>query len=188
MKKRVGAAAAFAAVVVAVVALAVHHHPPKPVPPLPPATTVVSAPTSVSPVSSPVSAVCHVRGLLPDPVCTPGAINPNVTQANIHQTICVKGWTATIRPPQSYTEPLKIQSIKAYGYVDTKLADYEEDHLISLELGGNPTDVKNLWAEPGRSPNPKDGVEGKLRAEVCSGKITLAAAQHAIATDWVHTP
>ena len=28
------------------------------------------------------------------------------------------------------------------------MSDYQEDHLISLELGGNPTDPRNLWPEP----------------------------------------
>jgi hypothetical protein len=45
--------------------------------------------------------------LYPDPETTPGVINPEVTQANIQQTICVKGWTTTIRPPASYTNSLK---------------------------------------------------------------------------------
>lgn len=130
------------------------------------------------------TATCYIRGVLPDPSCTPGSINPNVAQTNIHSTICLKGWTATIRPPQSYTKPLKIKSIRAYGYTDTKLVDYEFDHLIPLELGGNPTDVRNLWAEPHATPNPKDAIENHLRARVCSGQMLLAIAQQKIATDW----
>ena len=38
-----------------------------------------------------------------DAVRTPGVLNPDVTQANIDSTICVHGWTRTIRPPTSYT-------------------------------------------------------------------------------------
>jgi hypothetical protein len=56
--------------------------------------------------------------------------------------------------------------------------------LVSLELGGA-NDVKNLWPEVGSLPNPKDKVENALHRAVCSGKVTLAAAQHAIATDWM---
>lgn len=74
----------------------------------------------------------------PDPLRTPGALNPAVNQANIHSTICVSGWTATIRPPVSFTNSLKAKQIGEYGYSDTKMASYEEDHLISLELGGAP--------------------------------------------------
>ena len=29
---------------------------------------------------------------------TPGAIDPRVTQDNIHETICVRGYTRTVRP------------------------------------------------------------------------------------------
>ena len=37
--------------------------------------------------------------IIPDPRFTPGAINPDVTQENIDSTICVPGFTKTIRPP-----------------------------------------------------------------------------------------
>lgn len=49
-----------------------------------------------------------VNGGLSDPKCTPRAINPPVTQDNIKTTICVPSYTKTIRPPVSYTTPLKI--------------------------------------------------------------------------------
>lgn len=120
----------------------------------------------------------------PDHACTPGITNPDVTQENIATTICQSGYTKTIRPPVSYTEPLKIQSIKTYAYSDTITKDYEEDHLISLELGGSPTDPKNLWPEPGASPNEKDSVENYLHKQVCNGNITLAEAQQEISSDW----
>jgi hypothetical protein len=130
---------------------------------------------------------CHARpGPLPDANCTPGATNPDVTQDNIQDTICKSGWTSTIRPPTSYTNKLKTQGISAYGYTDTKLSTYEEDHLISLELGGAPSDPKNLWPEPGDTPNPKDKVENDLHRAVCSGRVKLVDAQQAIATDWTN--
>lgn len=129
------------------------------------------------------SASCHMQGELPDPTCTPGAVNPNVTQANISQTICISGYTKTIRPPASYTDQLKAQQMQAYGFTD-KLRSHEEVHLISLELGGSPSDPKNLWPEPGASPNPKDKVENFLHDAVCAGRISLNDAQHRIAADW----
>jgi hypothetical protein len=129
---------------------------------------------------------CHAGpGPLPDPRCTPGVVNPDVTQGDIRTTICKSGWTATIRPPVSVTDKLKREQIVAYGYADTKLGSYEEDHLISLELGGSPADPKNLWPEPGASPNAKDKVENALKSAVCSGRVQLADAQHAIATNWL---
>ncbi|WP_064743923.1 hypothetical protein [Actinomadura oligospora] len=132
---------------------------------------------------------CHATSLdpattRPDPKCTPGATNPDVTQANIHETVCVAGYTRKIRPPVSYTNALKRQQIIEYGYKDTSPSSYEEDHFIPLSIGGAPRDPRNLWPEPGGSPNPKDQVEFKLYKALCAGQITLAAAQKAIATDW----
>jgi hypothetical protein len=124
---------------------------------------------------------------LPDPSCTPGSYNPNVTQSNIHSTICVSGWTDTVRPPTSYTNPLKAQGIIDYGYSDTNMSDYEEDHLVPLELGGAPRDPGNLWPEPHygtQTAYTKDGVETKLKNAVCSGRITLSSARGAIRTNW----
>ncbi|MCX3060032.1 hypothetical protein [Streptomyces beihaiensis] len=129
------------------------------------------------------------RSYLPlqDPSCTPGVYNPDVTQSTIDSTICVSGWTSTVRPPTSYTNPLKVQGIADYGYSDTDTSDYEEDHLVPLELGGSPRDPGNLWPEP-RYGSPtaytKDGVETRLKNAVCDGRITLFAARSAIRTNW----
>ena len=146
-------------------------------------TTFSSLDTTVD-----LSISCHSVNGLPDPTCTPGVTNPNVTQANIDSTICVSGWTSTVRPPESYTEPLKAQSIQQYGYADKNLSDYEYDHLIPLEVGGNPWDTRNLWAEPhygNYTSYDKDGLENYLNAQVCDGKMTLVQAQTEIATNWV---
>ena len=151
-------------------------------------TSTVPASTAQPAGTSPSAASCHIRGsglyVLPDPSCTPGVTNPAVTQADIDQTICRSGWTKTVRPPESYTEPLKYQQMAAYGEPGSA-GNYEEDHLISLELGGSPSSPQNLWPEPGASPNPKDSVENAANRAVCSGRMTLAAAQQAIATDWI---
>lgn len=136
----------------------------------------------------PPAGSCHAigRGLYerPDPRCTPGALNPAVSQDDIDQTICVTGWTATVRPPEAVSEAEKRASLAAYGDFGP-LRSYEYDHLIPLALGGATNDPRNLWPEPGASPNPKDAVELFLREEVCSGRISLAAAQREIASDWV---
>jgi hypothetical protein len=127
---------------------------------------------------------CHARGPLPDPACTPGSLNPAVTQATIHQTICVSGYTATIRPPVSESNRLKRLAATAYGVTDS-LSNYEGDHLIALELGGAPDDIANFWDEPHATSFAKDQLENHLRSDVCAGRAPLAEAQHAIATDWV---
>lgn len=154
--------------------------------PLPASSHVLSHP-SHSTKPTPASSTCHENNGLPDPHCTPGAVNLSVTQADISSTICKRGWTATVRPSVSYTEALKIRQIVQYGYTDTSLSDYEEDHLIPLELGGSPTSPQNLWPEPHAGQfgsYTKDKAENTARAAVCSGSMTLAAAQHAFATDW----
>lgn len=119
---------------------------------------------------------------VPDPHCTPGAINPSVTQSNINDTICKSGWTKTVRPPSAVTGKMKQASALSYQGGGEK---GEYDHLVSLELGGAPDDPRNLWVEPGSIPNPKDAVENKLNQAVCSELIPLATAQQSIASNWV---
>lgn len=144
----------------------------------------------------PSAGSCHYRTEkgepLEDPACTPGAVSPAVTQGNLKSTICRKGgYTRGIRPPESVTRQEKKLNAASYGYTG-RLGDAEYDHLISLQLGGDPNDYRNLWVEPAdpghRSGsgvnNKKDPVETKLHTAVCSGKVTLAAAQQAIANDW----
>lgn len=132
------------------------------------------------------AAVCH-GGIRPDVVCTPGATNPAVTQVTIGTTICVKGWTSTVRPPVRVTAPIKRERMAAYGVGRQSPARYELDHFIPLELGGATVDIRNLWPEylaGKRGALTKDGVENKLRARVCRGMMTLAEAQRQIVKDW----
>jgi hypothetical protein len=106
----------------------------------------------------------------------PGMLNPDVTQADIATTVCRHGWTATVRPPVDYTNELKLEQMRAYGETGPPSA-YQEDHLISLELGGDPTDPRNLWPEPYPRAAQVDTIENELNGEVCSGRLTLAEAQ-----------
>jgi hypothetical protein len=115
-------------------------------------------------------------GVLASASLTPGVLNPAVTQATIRSTICTRGWTATIRPPTEYTNALKVRQMAAYGETGSTSA-YQEDHLISLELGGHPTDARNLWPEPYPRAAEVDRVENELNDQVCSGALTLAEAQ-----------
>jgi hypothetical protein len=114
--------------------------------------------------------------VLASPTMTPGSLNPDVTQDTIGQTICVRGWTATVRPPTEYTNQLKAEQMPLYGETGSA-SGYQEDHLISLELGGNPTDPKNLWPEPYPRAADVDRIENELNDRVCSGELTLAEAQ-----------
>jgi hypothetical protein len=139
---------------------------------------------------------CRARGTgiysRPDPRCTPGALNPAVGQATIGSTICRSGWSSTVRPPASITEPEKFASMDAYGD-GGRASAYEYDHLVPLELGGAVNDPRNLWPEPGYpvttqssfSRNPKDKLERALNRLVCSGVMGLSQAQRLIAANWV---
>ena len=173
-----------------------------PAPPPPPTTTEPATGLEVGPgpqstytvQPQPAPGSCRYTYIgpdpLPDPHCTPGAIDPQVTQADIGSTICSSGFTSTIRPSESVTEPEKEASAAAYGYTGSlHVAEY--DHLVPLELGGDPNDPANLWVEPPDNPdatsfaNAKDGLEGRLNSLVCDGRLTLATAQQAIAGNWV---
>jgi hypothetical protein len=121
----------------------------------------------------------HAAGLGPAPASwtlTPGVLNPDVTQATIAETICKQGWTKTIRPPSDYTTELKRKQMRAYGRAGS-LSGFQEDHLISLELGGHPTDPRNLWPQPYPRAADVDQEENRLNDLVCSGQISLAEAQ-----------
>ncbi len=107
---------------------------------------------------------------------TPGVVNPAVTPATLRNTVCRKGWTATVRPPTTYTNDLKRRQMQARGLRGPPSA-YQEDHLISLELGGNPTDPRNLWPEPYPRASEVDRIENQLNARLCSGELTLDQAQ-----------
>jgi hypothetical protein len=108
-----------------------------------------------------------------------GALNPAVTQQTIKTTVCVRGYTKTIRPPVSYTSRLKRRQLIQYGLPGTT-RDYEEDHAIPLELGGNPTSEQNLWPESWAGADQSDPLENRLNDAVCGGAMSLRKAQRAI--------
>ena len=107
---------------------------------------------------------------------TPGVLNPAVTQANIASTVCRHGWTRTVRPPVSYTNALKATGLRQYRLRGPPSA-FQEDHLISLELGGDPVDPRNLWPEPYPRASAVDQIENDLNHRVCTGSLSLADAQ-----------
>ena len=67
----------------------------------------------------------------------------------------------------------------------------EEDHLIPLELGGNPRSRTNLWPQPhadskhgSHQAQLKDQLEGAITVAVCAGETPLRVAQAEIASHW----
>jgi hypothetical protein len=133
--------------------------------------------------------------IYPNSLQTPGAPNPEITQGNIADNICNKGWsTSSVRPSTSVTNRIKTQTMKAYGFTDSP-THYELDHLVSLQNGGCPDCVENLWPEAygdvdhpmtqvqrarWNKDNPgstdvlpgsleKDAVENHVHDEICFG-------------------
>ncbi|WP_369253842.1 hypothetical protein [Streptomyces sp. R35] len=83
----------------------------------------------------PAAGSCHYRyehgEPLEDPKCTPGAISPAVTQANLTSTICRKGgYTSRVRPSTSITGKEKELNAASYGFTGS-MRDAEYDHLLS---------------------------------------------------------
>lgn len=146
--------------------------------------------TAVETVAAPQAATsspCQVRDGKAQRSCTPGAVNPAVTQATIRDTICRKGWTDTVRPPTSVTRPMERASMTRYGQTGLRPSDVEYDHLIPLGVGGATGDPANLYPQPYAGPGSaytKDGDERSLNRAVCSGRKTLAAAQAEIVREW----
>ena len=155
-------------------------------------SSIVAPPSTVAAAATPDPATGTRSPAigLPDPFRTPGATNPDVTPATLASTICSRGWTATVRPPASYTGSLKHSQL-ASGYSigsDRNPADYEEDHLVPLEIGGHPTAETNLWPEPRAGvygAGTKDKLENVVNHMVCGGSMSLADAQKLFMTDWI---
>jgi hypothetical protein len=130
----------------------------------------------------------HADSPSPTAATAPGLADAAITQGNISQTICVPGWSSRHRPPEATTEAIKARQL-AERDRPGGLADYEEDHVIPLALGGAAADPRNLWPQPryaadGWTAAKKDRLEDRLHALVCAGAVPLADAQRAIAADW----
>jgi hypothetical protein len=117
-----------------------------------------------------------------------------VSQDTLAATICKPGWTQTVRPPTAYTSAVKLAQIVEYAYADRDPRNYQEDHLVPLELGGAPRDPRNLWPQPNDvtlpdgtvvSSGEKDDLEDYLNTRVCAGTMPLDDAQRSIAGDWI---
>jgi hypothetical protein len=120
-------------------------------------------------------------------------VDSAVTDANTAATICRKGgYTSSVRPPQSLTGPTKRKLLAAYAIPASQISAYELDHLIDL-AGGGASDIRNLWPEPNTFVqfkgsafvhNDKDAIESYTFHAICAGKVSVTAAQNAVATDW----
>jgi hypothetical protein len=114
----------------------------------------------------------------PDRRCSPGAYYANLTKA----VICSSSFrTSSIRNvPESEKHAVESE----YGLVPKSYGrSLEIDHIVSLEIGGS-NDIANLFPEQAPGYHVKDRLENKLHQLVCSGAMTLHAAQVGIASDW----
>ena len=111
-------------------------------------------------------------------------LNLDVTQETISETICVIGWTHTVRPYVATMKQIKAEMLAAIGESISHRNRYELDHRIPLALGGDPIDRQNLALQPIDEARQKDAIETCLSSLVCQGKIALADAQARIWQDW----
>jgi hypothetical protein len=111
-------------------------------------------------------------------------LNRDVRQDNIDDTICVSGWTKTVRPSEDTTNQIKRDLLTNAGLPWSDRSLYELDHVVPLELGGAPDDIANLNLQLWPDARRKDEIEFCLNRAVCSRQTTLNTARAAIWQDW----
>ena len=139
-----------------------------------------SLPTTAPPVAEPsVLATANVPAA--------EVLNAGVTQGTIQETICVPGYTASVRPSTSFTNGVKAKLLREQGLPASAAPDYELDHRVPLALGGHPRNLKNLMLQPWEGEagaKKKDRLERKLQQLVCAYAVPLYEARRAIYVDW----
>ena len=124
-------------------------------------------------LSAPASAAAPPS--LPDPIMTPGAIDPAATR----EVVC----NSSTRDRRRVTTAMKAEVLAGYNIPDAESPFYEIDHLVPLAIGGANT-VANLWPEPWAEAMQKDALEVELQRRVCHGLLSQAEAQREVADDW----
>jgi hypothetical protein len=154
------------------------------------------APTSsAAAVPAPPAAAPPFRSAAEDPKDGPCiktahgciALNPDVDEDTIYGTICVSGYTKSVRPAMSYTYGVKKKLMREAGIDAARIGDYELDHIVPLALGGHPRKLSNLMLQPWEGEHgakAKDALEVRLQSLVCRGSLDLTDAQVCIAQDW----
>ena len=144
----------------------------------------VSAPMP-APASAPALGASDLPCIRTDHGCI--ALNPDVTEDTIGQTICVPGYTSSVRPSSSYTNSVKAKLLRENGINESMMRYYELDHIVPLALGGHPRKPGNLALQPWDGEHGairKDQLERRLQILVCRGALKLSDAQACIAQDW----
>lgn len=129
---------------------------------------------------------------IPDPRCTPGAINPTVTldilRSPDFRPSCLRDKATSARVKTASYERYRLPNPATDTGADRAC---KLDHLVSLELGGADT-LDNIWPQcaptdarqRARISHRKRAVDTYLIAQVKAGTIPLEEAQRGIARDW----
>lgn len=142
--------------------------------------TACSSPPALHEVPSPLTAA-HQQ------VVPVEALNPDVQQSTIQQTICIAGYTASVRPSTTYTNGVKFKLLREKELPISAASEFELDHRIPLALGGHPRNLQNLMLQPWEGKDGakvKDRLERRLQQLVCTAKLQLEDARRAIYMDW----
>ncbi len=114
-------------------------------------------------------------------------LNPDVRPETIHQTICVAGYAASVRPATSFTNGVKAKLMREAGIPLADTGLYELDHRVALAVGGHPRSLFNLqlqhWGGDDGAKR-KDVLERRVQLLVCSGRLALKDAQAALYFNW----
>ncbi len=98
--------------------------------------------------------------------------------------VCSRGYAEALRPRGEEWRSIKEALYERAGLPRGRRYGYVGDHIIPLELGGAPRDLRNLWLQPYAEAHAKDVVEDELHILVCDGRMRLTDAQARIAHDW----
>jgi hypothetical protein len=115
------------------------------------------------------------------------ALNPDVTEATVGQTICIPGYAKSVRPATNYTRGVKAKLLREAGIDESRTSDFELDHIVPLALGGHPRKLSNLELQPWAGEHGatrKDALEVRMHALVCHHAMTLTNAQACVAEEW----
>jgi len=152
----------------------------------PPPRTTVSVPTPTAPrPNSPATAATDAPCIQTSHGCV--ALNPDVTEETVRQTICIAGYAKSVRPSSSYTNAVKAKLLRDAGLDASRMLDFELDHIVPLALGGHPRKLANLALQPWdgeHGAERKDALEIRMHSLVCREEVSLNEAQVCIAEDW----